>query len=56
MNANEVEYTVNLAVDTNDPAKLPNIIDILGRMASGLLMEGLEVRIMAYLQPEEADQ
>jgi hypothetical protein len=48
-------YAVNMNVMTEDPSQIPRVMEIMGRVASGLAMEGLIVNVNVQKVPEDPD-
>lgn len=51
-----VPRTVNLSIDTDNDADFSKAFEVAGRLAAGLIIEGMEVRLYAFLTPDVDDE
>lgn len=47
--------TVNLAVDCNTDSDIAQAFEVLGRLAGGLVIEGIEARLFAFRDDDDME-
>lgn len=50
------DRTVSLAIDCRTDAEVAKAFEVLGRIAGGLVIDGLEARIYAFNEIDEEDE
>lgn len=46
--------TVSLSVDVQDDSDLPRVMEVMGRAAAGLILEGIDARIYSFDTEDDA--